>query len=82
MGSMSDSARCRRVSLAVAEVCAIDAEPPVKARMLRELAAWYRSFAARTANSAIWESRLLTADDLDAEASRIDLKQSARQTGL
>ena len=70
MVSMSDSAQCKRVSLGVAQFCAIDAEPPIKARMLRELAAWYRVFAARAANSAIWESRLLTADDLDAEASR------------
>jgi hypothetical protein len=40
--------------------------------MLRELAAWYRAFAVRAANPVIWESRLLTADDLNAEASRID----------
>jgi hypothetical protein len=39
--------------------------------MLRELAAWYRGFAARAANPVIWESRLLTAEDLDAEASRM-----------
>jgi hypothetical protein len=64
-----------RISEAVGQVCAADAEPPVKARTLRELAAWYRAFAARAANPAIWEARLLTADDLDAEASRIDPRQ-------
>ncbi len=50
--------------------------------MLRELADWYRAFAARAANSAIWEPRLFTADDLDAEASRIDPKQNVPRTGL
>ncbi len=39
---------------------------------LRELAAWYRAFAERAGNPAIWEARLRTADDLDAEADRIE----------
>jgi hypothetical protein len=39
---------------------------------LRELAAWYRELAERTDNPMIWESRLHTADDLDAEATRIE----------
>jgi hypothetical protein len=68
MGDSSDTARARRVSVAVEA----DGEPRVKAQKLRELAAWYRAFAARAANPVIWEARLLTADDLDAEASRID----------
>jgi len=63
------------LSEAVEQVCAIDSEPAVKARRLRELAAWYRAFALRAANPVIWESRLLTADHLDSEASRIDLQQ-------
>lgn len=50
--------------------------------MLRELAAWYRAFAGRAANPAIWESRLLTADDLEAEASRIDPQQGGLRTEL
>jgi hypothetical protein len=50
--------------------------------MLRELAAWYRVLAVRAANPVIWESRLLTADDLDAEASRIDPQQGGLQTEL
>ena len=70
-GSMPSS----RISEAVGQVCATDAEPTAKARTLRELAAWYRAFAARAANPAIWEARLLTADDLDSEASRIDPQQ-------
>jgi hypothetical protein len=64
-----------RVSVAVEQACAIDAEPRVKAQKLRELAAWYRAFAAQAANPAIWESRLFTADHLEAEASRIDPRQ-------
>jgi hypothetical protein len=44
---------------------------------LRELALWYREFAERTANAAIWDARLQTADDLDAEADRIEALRSA-----
>lgn len=39
---------------------------------LRELAAWYREFAERTGNPMIWECRLRTAEDLDAEAARLE----------
>jgi len=39
---------------------------------LRELAGWYRDLAERAANPAIWEARLLTAEDLEAEAARIE----------
>jgi hypothetical protein len=39
---------------------------------LRELAAWYREFAARTANTAIWDSRLRMAEDLELEAQRVE----------
>jgi hypothetical protein len=69
MISSSDSVRPRRVSLAVGQACAIDVEPTVKARMLRELAAWYRTLAARAANPVIWEWRLITADGLGPAAS-------------
>ena len=68
MVASPDTAGSRRVSVAVEA----HIEPRVKARKLRELAAWYRALATRAANPAIWEARLLTADDLDAEASRID----------
>jgi hypothetical protein len=46
----------------------VDETPLAKARMLRELAVWYRRLASRTANPVIWESRLLMAKELDAEA--------------
>jgi hypothetical protein len=39
---------------------------------LRELARWYRAFAERTGNPTIWEGRLHTAEDLEAEAARIE----------
>jgi hypothetical protein len=82
MISISGNCGLRRVSVAVEQACAIDAEPLVKAQMLRELAAWYRAFAARSANPVIWESRLFTADHLDAEASRIDPQQDGQGTKL
>jgi hypothetical protein len=63
------------ISLAVAAMCETDVESSVKARMLRELAAWYRMLAPRAGNPVIWECRLLTAADLDAEASRIEQRQ-------
>jgi hypothetical protein len=44
---------------------------------LRELAAWYREFAEKTANPAIWESRLRMAEDLEQEASRMERRQPA-----
>ena len=39
---------------------------------LRKLAAWYREFAERAGNPAIWEARLRTAEELEAEASRAE----------
>jgi len=66
------SRRLGCVSLAIGDLCALNIDPSVKARMLRELAVWYRAFATRAANPVIWETRLLTAEDLDAEASRIE----------
>ncbi len=44
-------------------------------KRLRELARWYREFAERTGNPTIWDCRLRTADDLDAEAERIERTQ-------
>ena len=41
-----------------------------EARRLRELAAWYRAYAERAGNPAIWDARLRTAEDLEAEADR------------
>jgi hypothetical protein len=39
---------------------------------LRELAIWYREFAERAGNPAVWEARLLTAEELEQEADRLD----------
>jgi len=41
---------------------------------LRELASWYREYAERTGNAAIWDSRIRTAEDLEAEACRIETR--------
>jgi hypothetical protein len=39
---------------------------------LRELASWYREYAERTGNPAIWDARIRTAEDLEAEAMRLE----------
>ena len=44
---------------------------------LRELAAWYREYAERTRNPALWESRLQMAEDLEREAARLEARQEA-----
>jgi hypothetical protein len=49
----------------------------VKVRKLRELVIFYRTFAERASNPAISEARLRTAEDLDAEASRIEQRQGS-----
>jgi hypothetical protein len=43
-----------------------------KPERLRELACWYRGQAERTANPTIWDVRLRTAEDLEAEAMRLE----------
>ena len=43
-----------------------------KPERLRELAFWYRGLAERTANPTIWDARLRTAEDLEAEAARLE----------
>ncbi|HMD62772.1 MAG TPA: hypothetical protein VKF83_02200 [Stellaceae bacterium] len=43
-----------------------------KQRRLRELAYWYREFADRAGNPAIWEARLRTATELEREADRLE----------
>jgi hypothetical protein len=42
---------------------------------LRELAAWYREFAEKTGNPAIWEARLRMAEDLEREAAELEKGQ-------
>lgn len=42
---------------------------------LRKLASWYREFAERAGNPAIWEARLRTAEDLETQAALIERGQ-------
>ena len=49
-----------------------DGDGTAAVRKLRELADWYRCFAERAGNPAIWDARLRTADDFDAEARRME----------
>jgi len=51
-----------------------------KQRRLRELAHWYRDFAERAGNPAIWEARLRTAKELEQEADLLG-EESRRETG-
>ena len=50
-------------------------------RELRSLAMWYREFAERTGNPAIWEGRLKTAEALEREASRLQGRVVPRSSG-
>jgi hypothetical protein len=49
------------------------------ARKLRDLAAWYREFAERTENPAIWAARLRTAEALEREAGDLEVKDARRR---
>ena len=48
-------------------------------KRLRELASWYRELAERAGSAVIWEARLLTAEDLVAEAERIEQQHAAAE---
>jgi len=41
-------------------------------RELREHAGWYREFVERAGNPAIWHARLVTAENLEREADRLE----------
>jgi len=41
-------------------------------RELRALAVWYREFAERTQNPAIWEARIRTAEELEMDAQALE----------
>jgi uncharacterized protein len=54
---------------------------------LRDLAAWYREFAERAGNPAIWDARLRTAEDLEKEARsliprRVSMKPETKGIAL
>jgi hypothetical protein len=48
----------------------------VEPRKLRQLATWSRTFAERAGNPAIWEARLHMAQNLDAQAQRLEQRQA------
>jgi hypothetical protein len=50
-----------------------DVDDPAK---LRELAAWYREFAEQSGNPTIWDGRLRTAENLEAEASLLETRSA------
>jgi hypothetical protein len=68
-----------RIHASEIEVEMIEADPRNPDR-LRELAAWYREFAERAGDPAIWETRLRMAKDLEAEAKRLELGSSMRKS--
>jgi hypothetical protein len=68
-----------RIHASEIEVEMIESDPRNPER-LRELAAWYREFAERAGNPAIWEARLRTAKDLEGEAKRLELGSSMRKS--
>ena len=49
-----------------------------QAQRLRDLATWYREFAERTENPAIWHARLRTAEDLEREANALESQHLPR----
>jgi hypothetical protein len=49
---------------------------------LRELASWYRAFAERTGNPTIWDARLRTAENLEAEAARLERRSPSLAEGV
>jgi hypothetical protein len=49
-----------------------------QAEKLRNLAAWYREFAEKTQNPAIWDVRLRTAEDLERAADDLETRHVHR----
>lgn len=47
-----------------------------QARKLRELASWYREFAERAGEPAIWHARIRAAEDLEREAGDLENHRS------
>ena len=52
--------------------------PRESSQKLRDLAAWYREYAERAGNSAIWDARLRTAEELEKEADSLDQRRKTR----
>jgi hypothetical protein len=51
----------------------IDLDMPTSSERLRALAAWYREFADRAHNPAIWDARIRTAEELEMKAEALDM---------
>jgi len=51
---------------------ATDGRRAQERQRLRSLAHWYRGFAERAGNPAIWQARLRTAKELEQEADRVE----------
>jgi len=49
-----------------------------QAQKLRDLASWYREFAERAGNPAIWDARLRTAEELEKEAGNLEAGEALR----
>ena len=49
---------------------------------LRKRAEWYREFAERAGTPWVWEARLKTAKQLEAEAVRVELETRGAMTSL
>ena len=49
-----------------------------QAQKLRDLASWYREFAERAENPAIWDARMRTAEDLEREAGNLEHQRERR----
>jgi len=49
-----------------------------QAQKLRDLAAWYREFAERAGNPAIWDARLRMAEELEKEAGSLEDRRERR----
>src|SRR5256885_213238 len=46
---------------------------------LRALAAWYRGYAEQAGSTVIWDYRLSTAEDLERQASALELQAQTLQ---
>ncbi|HEX3538791.1 MAG TPA: hypothetical protein VHU15_18690 [Stellaceae bacterium] len=48
---------------------------------LRKLASWFREIAEHAGNPAIWDARLRTAENLEAEADLLEHRPPTRRDG-
>ena len=51
----------------------------MKTAPVTDLAHWYREFAERAGNPAIWDARLRTAKQLEQEADRLEDESASRR---